>query len=217
MIFNFRRRKERIALPHDAPNLEIPWHHISAEIQVWSWKSEQSRFKMFQSRNVEGKSSSAVIVIYHTTDKAMMERKTRYEVQELLELQNKWNRWQYEEKMVRQNQREGNVLKLNLMKPLSKKHFTKFVQGDFWWVRSSDFTRKIYRNASDRIGVIKNKQFIDNSSSDTQKEAFWEEISKTMAAIWNTLFNVHCNLGKSRFGKDLAKKLTKDCQFGKSK
>ncbi len=40
---------------------------------------------MFQSRNVEASKSSSGSYRYltHTTDKAMMERKTRYEVQEL--------------------------------------------------------------------------------------------------------------------------------------
>ena len=49
-------------------------------------KSLNNQDLMFQSRNVEASKSSSGSYRYltHTTDKAMMERKTRYEVQELL-------------------------------------------------------------------------------------------------------------------------------------
>ncbi len=48
-------------------------------------KSLNNQDLMFQSRNVEASKSSSGKVRYltHTTDKAMMERKTRYEVQAL--------------------------------------------------------------------------------------------------------------------------------------
>ncbi len=73
----------------------------------------------------------------HMTDKAMMERKTRYEVQEMLVAEHETDGsmeicyWRRFRTCIVDKIKERYVLEKNLMKRY-KKHFTKFVQGRFF-------------------------------------------------------------------------------------
>ncbi len=80
--------------------------------------------------------------------------------------------------------------------------FTKFVQGDFWWVRVEGFLRKIYK--CKRQVVIKNK-IRDIPRQMYQKEVL--RICKTMA-WWETFFiSGSSRCGKSKILKDLARRI----------
>ncbi len=102
-----------------------------------SWKSLNNQDLMFQSRNVEASKSSSGSYRYltHTTDKKM-ERKTRYEVQELACLI--WNRWQYEiyywwrfRTLVSwQNQRNGYVREIGIWWSVTRSILQSLVRFD---------------------------------------------------------------------------------------
>ncbi len=89
-LFDFHDRdltsQTEIALSHDSRIRKSRWHHISWEIQVSVGKFfEQSRLDVCLEMLAKVNHQVAVIVIWHIRQtRAMMERKTRYEVQELL-------------------------------------------------------------------------------------------------------------------------------------
>ncbi len=147
-----------------------------------------------------------VIVIWHMTDKAMMERKTRHEVQELLvaEYETDGSK-EFITAKIRtlvswQNQRNGTSFeKLEFDEALQEAFLCSVARGDFDELEVEGFlTRKIYRNAS---GQTKTR----SSSTPVRciKRKFLR-ICKTMAAIWkHSLFQVLVN----QDCKDLARRI----------
>ncbi len=121
------------------------------------------------------KSSSAVIVILTTYDRqGTMERKTRYEVQELLvaeyETDGSMKFITAQNFGIVTKLKERYVLKLEFDEGY-KKHFTKFVQ-EFDELEVEGFLRERFTEMQATELVIKNKQFIDNSRQMYQKGSF---------------------------------------------
>ena len=142
---------------------------------------------MFQSRNVEASKSSSGSYRYltHTTDKAMMERKTRYEVQELL---------------VAEYGTDGSIEFLNgeqleiwyrdkikgTVRP-EKLEFDEALQEAFYKIRTGElfdelevesYLRERFSDMQATELVIKNKKFFDGARQMYQKEVFEEMQSK---------------------------------------
>lgn len=178
-------------------------------------KSLNNQDLMFQSRNVEASKSSSGSYRYltHTTDKAMMERKTRYEVQELL---------------VAEYETDGSMkfitgedLELwyrdkikGTIRP-EKLEFDEALQEAFFKVRTGEifdeleveaFLRERFTEMQATELVIKNKKFIDNSRQMYQKEVF-EDMQNNGRNLKTFFISGSSGLGKSRFAKDLARRI----------
>ena len=178
-------------------------------------KSLNNQDLMFQSRNVEASKSSSGSYRYltHTTDKAMMERKTRYEVQELL---------------VAEYETDGSMkfitgedLELwyrdkikGTVRP-EKLEFDEALQEAFYKVRTGEifdeleveaFLRERFTEMQATELVIKNKKFIDNSRQMYQKEVF-EDMQNNGRNLKTFFISGSSGLGKSRFAKDLARRI----------
>ncbi len=132
---------------------------------------------MFQSRNVEASKSSSVLSLFGhiMTDKTMMERKRKYKNCLLQNMKQMavWNSyyWRRFRTLVSWQNQSGTVRpeKWNLM--CYKKHFTKFVQGDFDELEVEGFLRERFTMQATEL-AIKNKKFIDNSVR-CIKRKFW--------------------------------------------
>ena len=178
-------------------------------------KSLNNQELMFQSRNVEASKSASGSYRYltHTTDKAMMERKTRYEVQELL---------------VAEYGTDGSIEFLNgeqleiwyrdkikgTVRP-EKLEFDEALQEAFYKVRTGEifdelevesFLRERFTEMQATELVIKNKKFIDNSRQMYQKEVF-EDMQNNGRNLKTFFISGSSGLGKSRFAKDLARRI----------
>lgn len=178
-------------------------------------KSLNNQDLMFQSRNVEASKSASGSYRYltHTTDKAMMERKTRYEVQELL---------------VAEYGTDGSIEFLNgeqleiwyrdkikgTIRP-EKLEFDEALQEAFFKVRTGEifdeleveaFLRERFTEMQATELVIKNKKFIDNSRQMYQKEVF-EDMQNNGRNLKTFFISGSSGLGKSRFAKDLARRI----------
>ncbi len=192
MILEFRNPVTITSLRNSSLKLENLW-----TIKIWC-----SSLEMLENHQV------AVIVIWHIRQtRQWWKEKTRYEVQELLvaeyETDGKKEIYYQEdlELLVSGIKRKERYVprNWNLMKRY-KKHLPKFVQGDFWWVRSRRIsTRKIYRNASVTELVIKNKKFIDNSSQINKRGSF--EDMQNNGRNLKHFISGSSGLGKSRFAK----------------
>ena len=178
-------------------------------------KSLNNQDLMFQSRNVEASKSSSGSYRYltHTTDKAMIERKTRYEVQELI---------------VAEYETDGSMkfitgedLELwyrdkikGTIRP-EKLEFDEALQEAFFKVRTGEifdeleveaFLRERFTEMQATELVIKNKKFIDNSRQMYQKEVF-EDMQNNGRNLKTFFISGSSGLGKSRFAKDLARRI----------
>ncbi len=138
---------------------------------LWTIKTWCSSPEMLK----QGKSSAAVIVIWHIRDKAMMERKTRYEGA----CCRIWNRWQYEiywrrfrTGIVTKSKERGTSREIGIWWSCYKKHLIKFAQGrrvEVEWLRW-------------RLTIIENKEAHWQFLSDVIKGSFWD--MQTMAGTW---------------------------------
>ncbi len=135
-----------------------------------------------------------------THTKAMMERKRRYEVQELLKLQN-MNRWQYEIYYWRRFRTlvsweiKGTVRPEKLeFDEVTRSILQKFVQGDFWVRSRSDFSTKAFTEMRTEL-VIKNKKFMDNSVRCIKRKFL--RYAKTMAVLETFFISGSSGLGEA--------------------
>lgn len=186
-------------------------------------KSLNNQDLMFQSRNVEVSKSSSGSYRYltHTTDKAMMERKTRYEVQELFVVEydtdgsiefitgEQLEIW-YRDKI------KGTV------KP-EKLEFNEAVQEAIYKVRQGEifdeleveaFLRERFTEMQATELVVKNKKFLDEARKMYREEVF-EDMKSNGRDLKTFYISGPSGIGKSKFAKDLARKI--NIKNGKSK
>ena len=186
-------------------------------------KSLNNQDLMFQSRNVEKSKSESGTYRYltHTTDKAMMERKTRYEVQELLVAEYetdgsiKWITGEELELWYR-NKIKGTV------KP-EKLEFNEALQEAFFKVRHGElfdelevegFLQERFTEMQATELVVKNKRAIIDARDMYQKTVF-EDMQEKGRNLKTFYISGPSGIGKSRFAKDLARKI--NINNGKSK
>ncbi len=154
--FDFRRRKERIALSHDS-KFRNPWQsHLLRNSSLKLEKSLNNQICVPVSKCWNrSKSSSGSYQLFDTyiEQKGNDGKKDKIRVQELLVAEYE-TRWQYEiycEDLelwyIVTNQRCASVIWWSVTRSILQ----KFVQGDFDELEVEGFLRKIYRNASDRI------------------------------------------------------------------
>ncbi len=170
---------------------------------------------MFQSRNVEtvNHQSGSYRYLAHTTDRAMMERKTRLKVQELLVAEYeadgsmKFITGEDLELVSWQNQRNGT----------SRKWIWWSVTRSIYKVRTGEIFdelevekdyEKIWK-CNDRV-VIKNKKFIDNSVR-CIKGSFIEDMQNNGRNLKTFFISGSSGLGKSKICKDLARRINIVC------
>lgn len=178
-------------------------------------KSLNNQELMFQSRNVEASKSASGSYRYltHTTDKAMMERKTRYEVQELL---------------VAEYGTDGSIEFLNgeqleiwyrdkikgTVRP-EKLEFDEALQEAFYKIRTGElfdelevesYLRERFSDMQATELVIKNKKFFDGARQMYQKEVF-EEMQSKGRNLKTFYISGLSGVGKSKFAKDLARRI----------
>ena len=178
-------------------------------------KSLNNQDLMFQSRNVEASKSSSGSYRYltHTTDKAMMERKTRYEVQELI---------------VAEYETDGSMkfitgedLELwyrdkikGTVRP-EKLEFDEALQETFYNVRQGElfgeleveeFLRERFTEMQATELVIKNKKFFDGARQLYQQEVF-DEMQSNGRNLKTFYISGLSGVGKSKFAKDLARRI----------
>ncbi len=169
---------------------------------------------MFQSRNVEGKSSSGSYRHFwlHTTDKAMMERKTRYEEVIRIACCRILNRWQYvyywrrfRKPLVRDKKIKGTVRPEIEWWSVTRSIYKVFVQGRFDELEGRISTRKITEMQAIKELVIKNKKS-RQFPADVTKGSFYDKCKQwpQFETFFGFRFIVSC---KSRFAKDLARRI----------
>lgn len=178
-------------------------------------KSLNNQDLMFQSRNVEASKSSSGSYRYltHTTDKAMMERKTRYEVQELIVAEyetdgsmkfitgEELELW-YRDKI------KGTVRpeKLEFDEALQET-FYKVRQGElFGELEVEEFLRERFTEMQATELVIKNKKFFDGARQLYQQEVF-DEMQSNGRNLKTFYISGLSGVGKSKFAKDLARRI----------
>jgi hypothetical protein len=178
-------------------------------------KSLNNQEMMFQSRNVEISKSESGSYRYltHTTDKAMMERKTRYEVQELLVAEYgtdgsiEWKTGEELELWYR-NKIKGTVKpeKLEFSEALQEALF-KIRQGEmFDELEVEAFLRERFTEMQATELVIKNKKFIDEGRQMYQRDVF-NEMQEQGRNFKTFYISGLSGVGKSRFAKDLARRI----------
>lgn len=178
---------------------------------------------MFQSRNVEVSRSESGSYRYltHTTDKAMMERKTRYEVQELLVAEYgtdgsiEWKTGEDLEIWYR-NKIKGTVKpeKLEFNEALQEAYF-KIRHGElFDELEVEEFLQERFTEMQATELVVKNKKAIIDARDMYQKTIFGEmqEKGRNLKTFY---ISGPSGIGKSRFAKDLARRI--NINNGKSK
>lgn len=178
---------------------------------------------MFQSRNVEVSRSESGSYRYltHTTDKAMMERKTRYEVQELLVAEYgtdgsiEWKTGEDLEIWYR-NKIKGTVKpeKLEFNEALQEAYF-KIRHGElFDELEVEEFLQERFTEMQATELVVKNKKAIIDARDMYQKTIFGEmqEKGRNLKTFY---ISGPSGMGKSRFAKDLARRI--NINNGKSK
>lgn len=170
---------------------------------------------MFQSRNVEASRSISGSYRYltHTTDKAMMERKTRYEVKELIVAEYgtdgkiEWITGEQLELWYR-DKIKGTV------KP-EKIKFDEALQEAFYKIRTGEYSDEMeveaflieqFNEMQATELVIKNKKFIDSARQMYQKNVF-NEMQEHGRNLKTFYISGLSGVGKSRFAKDLAKRI----------
>jgi adenylate kinase family enzyme len=178
-------------------------------------KSLNNQDLMFQSRNVEASKSSSGSYRYltHTTDKAMMERKTRYEVQELIVAEYetdgsmKWITGEELELWYR-DKIKGTVRpeKLEFDEALQET-FYKVRQGElFGELEVEEFLRERFTEMQATELVIKNKKFFDGARQLYQQEVF-DEMQSNGRNLKTFYISGLSGVGKSKFAKDLARRI----------
>ncbi len=170
----------------------------SLEIQVWSWKIFWtikiwcSSLEMLKQVNHQ----VAVIVDWHTTDKAMMEERqdTKYKIA----CCRIWNRWQYEIYYWRrfrtrsswQNQRNGTSREVEFDEALQEAFYKDSYRGDFDELEVEFLRGKIYKCKRQEL-VIKNKSSLVTIPSDVSKGSSWGYAKQWPQFENISLFQVH--------------------------